>query len=134
MNYERIYYSIEDDCGEKVLHYITDMTGNGETWPDGWTQEEYEAQDETSVDVIDYTWFYVNVSELQGLTFDELCDKLSYEGALVKQYMGRVIAHEADEAIEAEEAKGCKELDIRKVNEDTPCGFYWSLGYWMMKE
>lgn len=133
MNYERIFYSIEDDCGTKVFHYITSMCESD--WaPDGWTSEDYRAQDETSVEVTDYTWLYINVSELQDLGLIELYDRLDNEEGLSKQYMDRVIAYEADEIIEIENAKGCKELDIRKVNEDTPYGFYWSLGYWMMKE
>lgn len=109
---DRYFYSVEMDGDQKVVH----MFGN----------VYFNDADETDkcFRCAEWAWLYMTIAELKARIenrddiFDYLCQKVAYMSDLT----------------EAEAIATCQEyfdgtsgieLDIRLVDEDTPCGDYW---------
>ena len=124
--YDRMFYSVETIDGRKVIHYTTYSVENGEV-PDCWDEDDYLATGETSVDVIDLTFLYVFPSIIAGLDKDEFARLIEGREIVSQQYIDRLIEHDFKEWLD-----GCDypHLDMWDVTDDTPCGTYWSNGYW----
>lgn len=105
---DRYFYSVElDDNGNKVIHLFGNVYANGEG--------EYRCAQ--------WTFFYLTLGEIANLMendvfFDHVNSQISY----------------LDDLTEEEAIDTCNEyfsgyqginLNIKDVNENTPCGDYW---------
>lgn len=124
---EHCFYTVEEHGGKKYVHFLTDISENGD-YPDSVADreayEEYDNYEGTSYDITDYTWLFFEVGTWGSMDeFDELFYK---ESPLVQQYMGRVYDTEAAEYFEdVRSSDKWSELNVWEVDKDTPCGCYW---------
>ena len=129
--YDYMFYGVEEYDGEKCVHYLIFTVENGEC-PDDYTDEEYEASGETSIDVVELTGMYISLDDLRRLRDGGYRDYFDLREAETQQYMFRYIEHLGIKYIgELDEAE---HLRITDVDESTPCGEYWCEGWWTWRE
>ena len=108
---DRYFYSVEMDDDNKVVHMFGNIYYNDASWR------------EACFDITEWTGLYLTIDELKALLeddefFDFVNSRVDYAGLLNEE-----------EAIEACQVYFNGEpgtwLNIKHVNEDTPCGDYW---------
>lgn len=124
---EHCFYTVEEHGGKKYVHFLTDISENGD-YPDSVVEreayEEYDNYEGTSYDITDYTWLFFEVGTWDSR--DEFGELFYKESPLVQQYMGRVYDTEAERYVNAVlESDEWHELDVCDVDASTPCGNYW---------
>lgn len=125
--FERMYYRVYESKDEKFIRYTCFTAVNGEV-PDEWDEDDYRKQRETSVDIINLVATF-KVSDIVGLDEDGFRRFIDEVESRSEQRTDRLIEHEAVEHLKFFGAY--EHLDMWDVTEDTPCGDYWSNGYWI---
>ena len=110
---DRYFYSVElDDDGKKVIHLSGNVYGND----DGGAHKDHRCAE--------WTFFYIPMNMLKELIeedsfYEYVNERIDYLGDLTKE-----------EALETCEnyfgGKPGTYLHIIDINEETPCGDYWS--------
>ena len=117
---ERIWYSIEMDGNEKVIHY------HGFSYEHGWNDDgvaEYS--------FVDLTWCYVPLADVVAEEGSARYELLYDNAALVQQYQGEFPEWKARHILstyygnsDGTSSPGT-ELKLEDLTMDTPCGNYW---------
>lgn len=110
---DRYFYSVElDDDGYKIIH----LSGNVYFNDVDTTEKDYRCAE--------WTWLYITINELKELIkndwfYEYVNEKVAYLGDLTK-------AEAIETCVNYFGGQPGTYLRITDVNEDTPCGNYWS--------
>lgn len=108
---DRYFYVIEGNGNEKEIHICGNVYFND--------------ADETETDhrIAEWKGFYLSLEEVKNLLNDDCF--FDYINERVK-YLGDITKEEAIEMCNIFwDGEPGTELDIRDVDKDTPCGYYW---------
>jgi hypothetical protein len=108
---DKYFYSIEDNGNGKEIHISDNVYFND-------TDES-----ETDHRLAEWTGLYLSYDKLKELLdndcfFDYINEKVNYLGDITKEEALEICNKFWD-------GEPGTELDIREVNQDTPCGYYW---------
>jgi len=106
--------SIEEYLDKEIYRVETDADGNKVIHVDGYIYESdgrYLYQQAVGC--------FINVSEIKGLDYSRIIDKVEYSLDMCKQVVAEVDVSEASDTFEE-----CEKLSFELVNEDTPDGVY----------